>query len=104
MKDEDYENKYGTELKVAVLQARARPNCLLKGYDLCLAAHVQPPVSSLLAIIKSAGGNVSQILMNYLLLVSHSCLYKLLKGTTSNLPLVVLCLQEYLSILLKSFL
>lgn len=58
LKDEDYENKYGTELKVAVLQARARPNCLLKGYDLCLAAHVQPPVSSLLAIIKSAGGNV----------------------------------------------
>lgn len=58
LNDEDYECKYGTELKLAVLQARANPNCLLKGYDICLSAHVKPPLPSLSTVIKSAGGNV----------------------------------------------
>lgn len=59
LKDEDYELKYTTELKSAVLKAKAQPQSLLNGYDICLAAHVQPPASMLSAIVKSAGGNVS---------------------------------------------
>nr|GMD85663.1 microcephalin isoform X1 [Ipomoea batatas] len=58
LKDEDYELKYTTELKSAVLGAKSHPQSLLNGYDICLAAHVQPPASMLSAIVKSAGGNV----------------------------------------------
>ncbi|XP_009797207.1 uncharacterized protein LOC107807795 isoform X2 [Nicotiana tabacum] len=58
LRDEDYELKYRTELKGAVLRAKTYPQSLLKGYDICLAAHVHPPVGTLSAIIKSAGGNV----------------------------------------------
>ena len=59
LKDEDYECKYKVELKAAVLRAKSNPNSLLKGHDICLAAHVQPPMRTLSTIIKSAGGNVS---------------------------------------------
>ncbi|KAK4371382.1 hypothetical protein RND71_010857 [Anisodus tanguticus] len=58
LRDEDYELKYRTELKVAVLRAKTYPQALLKGYDIRLAAHVHPPVGTLSAIVKSAGGNV----------------------------------------------
>lgn len=57
--DEDYVLKYRTELKDSIFRAKARPGALLKGYNLCIAAHVQPPVTTLSAIIRSAGGNVS---------------------------------------------
>ncbi|XWS59062.1 hypothetical protein CRYUN_Cryun08bG0089800 [Craigia yunnanensis] len=56
--DEDYVLKYRTELKDSVFRAKARPGALLKGYNFCIAAHVQPPVITLSAIIKSAGGNI----------------------------------------------
>ncbi|OMO86140.1 hypothetical protein COLO4_21290 [Corchorus olitorius] len=56
--DEDYELKYRTELKDSILRAKARPGALLKGYNLCIAAHVQPPITTLSSIIKSAGGNI----------------------------------------------
>ncbi|KAM7500101.1 hypothetical protein LguiA_024515 [Lonicera macranthoides] len=58
LKDEDYEMKYRTELKDAVLRAKASPRALLKGRNICLADHVQPQLSTLSAIVKSAGGNV----------------------------------------------
>ncbi|XP_011075377.1 uncharacterized protein LOC105159868 [Sesamum indicum] len=56
--DEDYRKRYRTELKSAVLRAKASPNALLKGLDIWLATHVHPPTSTLSAIVKSAGGNV----------------------------------------------
>ncbi|CAF2093700.1 unnamed protein product [Brassica napus] len=56
--DEDYQLKYETDLKSTVLRAKARPNSLLKGYDVCVGPHVQLPVETSSAIIKSAGGNV----------------------------------------------
>ncbi|PIA48277.1 hypothetical protein AQUCO_01400695v1 [Aquilegia coerulea] len=58
LQDKDYLLKYKSELKDAVLRAKAHPRALLKGYDICLAKHVQPPVEILSDIIKSAGGNV----------------------------------------------
>ncbi|KAF3656660.1 Peptide chain release factor 2 isoform 1 [Capsicum annuum] len=58
LRDEDYELKYRTELKGAVLRAKAYPQALLKDYDICLAAHIHPPVGTLSSIVKSAGGNV----------------------------------------------
>ncbi|KVI12108.1 Acyl-CoA N-acyltransferase [Cynara cardunculus var. scolymus] len=58
VKDLEYELKYRTELKGTVLRARASPGALLKGFEVCLAAHVQPPISTLSAIVRSAGGNV----------------------------------------------
>ncbi|XAR68461.1 hypothetical protein NMG60_11003576 [Bertholletia excelsa] len=58
LKDEDYKLRYRIELKDAVQRARESPKALLHGYKICLAAHVQPPLRTLLAIIKSAGGNV----------------------------------------------
>ncbi|CAN4089831.1 unnamed protein product [Withania somnifera] len=58
LRDEDYELKYRSELKGAVLRAKAYPQALLKGYDICLSAHVHPPVGTLSAIVQSAGGNV----------------------------------------------
>lgn len=59
LQDEDYISRYGTELKDAVIRAKARPGALLKGYNICITAHVQPPVATLSAIIKSAGGNIT---------------------------------------------
>ncbi|KAL0404859.1 UNVERIFIED_CONTAM: hypothetical protein Sradi_2126700, partial [Sesamum radiatum] len=56
--DEDYRKRYRTELKGAVLRAKASPNALLKGLDIWLATHVHPPATTLSAIVKSAGGNV----------------------------------------------
>ncbi|PWA80729.1 Acyl-CoA N-acyltransferase [Artemisia annua] len=41
-----------------VLRARANPGALLKGFEVWLAAHVQPPIDTLSAIVRSAGGNV----------------------------------------------
>ncbi|KAI3772665.1 hypothetical protein L6452_03856 [Arctium lappa] len=58
VKDLEYELKYRTELKGTVLRARASPGALLKGFEVCLAVHVQPPISTLSAIVRSAGGNV----------------------------------------------
>ncbi|KAL2464629.1 N-acetyltransferase [Forsythia ovata] len=58
LKDDEYETKYRTELKCAVLRAKASPRALLKGLDVCLATHVHPPVGTLSTIVKSAGGNV----------------------------------------------
>ncbi|XP_058078586.1 uncharacterized protein LOC131226895 [Magnolia sinica] len=58
LKDEDYMLRYRSELKDAVLKARASPCALFKGYDVCLAMHIQPPVRILSAVVKSAGGNV----------------------------------------------
>ncbi|XVF56231.1 hypothetical protein PTKIN_Ptkin06aG0102100 [Pterospermum kingtungense] len=58
LQDEDYVLKYRTELKDSVLRAKARPGALLKGYSFCIAALVQPPVTTLSTIIKSAGGNI----------------------------------------------
>lgn len=59
LEDLEYESKYRTDLKGAVLRARANPGVLLKGFEVCLAAHVQPPINTLSAIVRSAGGNVS---------------------------------------------
>ncbi|XVE61075.1 hypothetical protein DITRI_Ditri06bG0010700 [Diplodiscus trichospermus] len=56
--DEDYVLKYRMELKDSVFQAKARPGALFKGYNFCITAHVQPPIKTLSAIIKSAGGNI----------------------------------------------
>ncbi|XP_016454447.2 uncharacterized protein LOC107778673 [Nicotiana tabacum] len=58
LRDEDYELQYRTELKGVVLRAKTYPQSLLKGYDICLAAHVHPPVGTLSDIVNSAGGNV----------------------------------------------
>ncbi|KAG8646596.1 hypothetical protein MANES_09G016500v8 [Manihot esculenta] len=56
--DEEYMLKYGTQLKDAVLRAKARPRALLKGYDVCISTNVQPPVEALSTIVSSAGGNI----------------------------------------------
>ncbi|CAA7057186.1 unnamed protein product [Microthlaspi erraticum] len=56
--DEEYQMKYETDLKSSVLRAKAKPNSLLKGYDICIGPHVQLPIKTSSAIIKSAGGNV----------------------------------------------
>ncbi|XP_054782488.1 uncharacterized protein LOC129289715 isoform X2 [Prosopis cineraria] len=56
--DKDYLLKYRSDLKAAVLQAKANPRALFKGYDVCIADHVQPPAKTLSAIVSSAGGNV----------------------------------------------
>ncbi|PIN20077.1 hypothetical protein CDL12_07238 [Handroanthus impetiginosus] len=58
LEDEDYRIKYRSELKTAVLRAKASPNALLKGLDIWLATRIQPPANTLSAIVKSAGGNV----------------------------------------------
>ncbi|XP_057489616.1 uncharacterized protein LOC130775524 isoform X1 [Actinidia eriantha] len=58
LKDEDYELKYRIDLKDAVQRARQNPRALLHGFKVCLTAHLQPPVGTLSAIVRSAGGNV----------------------------------------------
>lgn len=62
MEDEEYKVKYKSELNDAVLRAKERPYALLKGYDVYLAANVQPPAKLLAAIVQTAGGNVSRYL------------------------------------------
>ncbi|XP_052177059.1 uncharacterized protein LOC127791239 isoform X2 [Diospyros lotus] len=59
LKDEEYELKYRTELTDAVQRARERPQALFSGYQVCLAPHLQPPVGTLSAIVRSAGGDVT---------------------------------------------
>ncbi|KAG7574492.1 BRCT domain superfamily [Arabidopsis suecica] len=56
--DEDYQLKYDTDIKSSVLRAKARPNSLLKGYDICVGPNIELPIKTSSAIIKSAGGNV----------------------------------------------
>lgn len=63
LKDEEYESKYRVDLKSTVLRARGNNGGFLKGYQVCLAAHVQPPINTLSAIVKSAGGNVGSLLI-----------------------------------------
>ncbi|CAJ1913389.1 unnamed protein product [Sphenostylis stenocarpa] len=58
LNDPDYPLKYKFDLKSAVLRAKASPHTLFKGYNICIAAHVQTPAKSLSAIVMSAGGNV----------------------------------------------
>ncbi|CAB4286552.1 unnamed protein product [Prunus armeniaca] len=55
--DKEYVLKYKTELRGAVLRAKASPQGLLKGYDVYIAAHVQPTARMLSCIVRSAGGN-----------------------------------------------
>lgn len=59
LNDDEYALKYRAELKCAVLRAKSSPRALLKGYYVCIAAHVQPPAMTLSAIVRSAGGEVS---------------------------------------------
>ncbi|XP_028766656.1 uncharacterized protein LOC114724467 isoform X2 [Neltuma alba] len=56
--DKDYLLKYRSDLKSAVFRAKANPRALFKGYNVCIAEHVQPPAKTLSAIVSSAGGNV----------------------------------------------
>ncbi|KAL8095318.1 uncharacterized protein LOC141689960 [Apium graveolens] len=58
LKDDEYEVKYRTELKTAVLRAMANPLALFRGYDICIADHVQPPASTISKIATCAGGKV----------------------------------------------
>lgn len=58
LNDEEYMLRYRAELKHAVLRAKASPQSLLKGFYVCIAAHVQPPAKTLSAIVRSAGGEV----------------------------------------------
>ncbi|KAK7378104.1 hypothetical protein VNO80_03540 [Phaseolus coccineus] len=58
LNDPDYPLKYKSDLKSAVLRAKASSHTLFKGYNICIAAHVQTPAKILSAIVMSAGGNV----------------------------------------------
>ncbi|RDX97208.1 Mediator of DNA damage checkpoint protein 1, partial [Mucuna pruriens] len=58
LNDTDYLLKYKSDLKSAVFRAKASPHALFKGYNICIAAHVQTPAKLLSAIVRSAGGNV----------------------------------------------
>ncbi|XP_024043169.1 uncharacterized protein LOC18031219 [Citrus clementina] len=64
LNDDDYVLKYRSELKDSVLRAKARPGGLLRGYNIIMAAHIQPPIKTLSAIVRSAGGNVISKLDN----------------------------------------
>ncbi|KAL2952612.1 hypothetical protein AAZX31_19G121100 [Glycine max] len=57
LNDTDYLLKYKSDLKSAILRAKVSPHALFKGYNICIAAHVQTP-KILSAIVRSAGGNV----------------------------------------------
>lgn len=63
LNDDDYMSKYRASLKTAVLRAKARPGALFEGYDVCISAHAQPPPKTLSLIVKSAGGNVSSVII-----------------------------------------
>ena len=72
LNDKEYLLKYRAELRVAVLKAKASPRAFLKGYNVCISTHVQPPARTLSAIVKSAGGDVSwKILSPKSELISH---------------------------------
>ncbi|XP_027353156.1 uncharacterized protein LOC113863697 isoform X2 [Abrus precatorius] len=58
LNDKDYLLKYRCDLKTAVSRAKANPHALFKGYNICIASHVQTPAKTLSAIVRSAGGNV----------------------------------------------
>ncbi|KAK1366068.1 microcephalin [Heracleum sosnowskyi] len=58
LKDDEYELKYRIELETAVLRAMENPQALFRGYDICVADHVQPPASTILKIATCAGGKV----------------------------------------------
>ncbi|KAL9411625.1 hypothetical protein AB3S75_045263 [Citrus x aurantiifolia] len=64
LNDDDYVLKYRSELKDSVLRAKARPGGLFRGYNIIMAAHIQPPIKTLSAIVRSAGGNVISKLDN----------------------------------------
>lgn len=55
--------KYRLDLRSAVFRAKACPRALFKGYNICIAANVQSPAETLSAIVSSAGGNVSYIIL-----------------------------------------
>jgi len=55
--------KFRAELKEAVFKARKNPGNLLKGYSICLATHVHPPIETLSAIVRSAGGEVRVLIL-----------------------------------------
>ena len=63
LNDDDYISKYRASLKAAVLRAKACSWALFEGYDVCISAHAQPPPKTLSLIVKSAGGNVSSLLL-----------------------------------------
>ncbi|KAF8043896.1 hypothetical protein BT93_A2017 [Corymbia citriodora subsp. variegata] len=56
--DKDYSLKHRSELKDAVIRGKARPRALLEGYNVCMSAHVQPPIKTLTAIAIAAGGTI----------------------------------------------
>ncbi|KAK1278602.1 hypothetical protein QJS04_geneDACA023857 [Acorus gramineus] len=58
LEDEDFVLKYKSKLRNSVLRAKGNPCSLLKGYNICLAKHIQPTVDILSSIVKSAGGTV----------------------------------------------
>ncbi|XP_031377350.1 uncharacterized protein LOC116192824 isoform X2 [Punica granatum] len=58
LEDEDYVLKYRSDLKGAVIRARASPRALLEGYHVCIAHHVHPPQRTLTEIVTAAGGNI----------------------------------------------
>ncbi|KAM2242216.1 hypothetical protein ACFX1S_009200 [Malus domestica] len=58
LNDQEYVLKYETELRSAVLRAKASPRDLFKGYNVCIAACVQPSARMLSSIVRSAGGNI----------------------------------------------
>ncbi|XP_024025448.1 uncharacterized protein LOC21398602 [Morus notabilis] len=58
LNDEEYALKYRAELRSAVLRAKASPQMLLKGYDVCIATHGQSSAKPLSTIVRSAGGNI----------------------------------------------
>ena len=59
LEDEEYLLKYKSDLRDAVMRAKANPNSLLRGYHVCIAKHIHPSSNVLSIVIKSAGGNVS---------------------------------------------
>ncbi|XP_017255859.1 uncharacterized protein LOC135146694 isoform X1 [Daucus carota subsp. sativus] len=56
--DNEYEVKYRIELQTAVFRGKANPQALLRGYDICVSANVQPPASTISKIATCAGGKV----------------------------------------------
>ncbi|XP_068653875.1 uncharacterized protein [Aristolochia californica] len=58
LQHQDFEPKYRFGVEDAVFRAEASRHALLKGYDVYIDHHVQPPVDTLMASVESAGGNV----------------------------------------------
>ncbi|KAK1316388.1 putative inactive purple acid phosphatase 27 [Acorus calamus] len=61
LEDEDFVLKYKSKLRNSVLRAKGNPCSLLKGYNVCLAKHIQPTVDILLSTVKSAGGTAQYV-------------------------------------------